>query len=147
MSSSENALSRVVTHSRAAIFLLRCIFHYITAARAWGKGYIIMTKVTLSTHIFYYARCRTQNPSKTHTGTGDIHGHDGSIFLGDSYSVGSVGSGDLLSQTPLLDPYATPVASTALIFTNKNQNHIIDTIVRNTQTTGSDRCGVLLSEM
>ncbi|KIK81112.1 hypothetical protein PAXRUDRAFT_156874 [Paxillus rubicundulus Ve08.2h10] len=46
MSSSANALSRVVTHGKAAIFILRCIFRYSTAAEAWGKGYII---VVLST--------------------------------------------------------------------------------------------------
>ncbi|KIK94094.1 hypothetical protein PAXRUDRAFT_143628 [Paxillus rubicundulus Ve08.2h10] len=54
-SRNENALSQVVTRGKAAIFLLRCIFRYSTAAEAWGEGYITMTKVTLGTHISYYA--------------------------------------------------------------------------------------------
>ncbi|KIK90769.1 hypothetical protein PAXRUDRAFT_800480 [Paxillus rubicundulus Ve08.2h10] len=108
---------------------------------------LFQTKVMLSTHIFYYARHRTQNPSKTHAGTGYIRGPDEFIFWGTVNLWDLWDLGDLMPQTPLLDPYATPVASTAQIFTKENRNHIIDTIVRNTQTTSSDRCGVLLSEM
>jgi hypothetical protein len=52
-----------------------------------------------------------------------------------------------MPKTPLLDIYATPAASTAPIFMNKNRNHIIDTISRNTRTTSSNGCGVLLSKM
>ncbi|KIJ09525.1 hypothetical protein PAXINDRAFT_17377 [Paxillus involutus ATCC 200175] len=52
MSSSANALSRVVTRGKAAIYLLRRIFRYGHSYRGTG------TKVTLSTHIFYYARRR-----------------------------------------------------------------------------------------
>ncbi|KIK76115.1 hypothetical protein PAXRUDRAFT_170854 [Paxillus rubicundulus Ve08.2h10] len=82
-------------------------------------GCLFQTKVTLSTYIFYYARHHTQNPLETHMGTGDIHRPDGSIFLGTVILWDLWDLGGLMPQTPLLDPYATPVASTAPIFMKK----------------------------
>ncbi|KIK81309.1 hypothetical protein PAXRUDRAFT_156379 [Paxillus rubicundulus Ve08.2h10] len=40
MSNSANALSRVVTHGKAAVFLLRHIFRYGTAAEGRSAEYI-----------------------------------------------------------------------------------------------------------
>jgi hypothetical protein len=69
-----------------------------------------------------------------------MHRPDGSIFWGDSHSAGSGGSESSYAQNTLV----RHMPSTAPIFMNKNRDHIIDIISRDTRTT---RCGVLLSEM